>query len=316
MQLGIVGDHVGLDELRLRLVDVALRELGHDQVAVALALVDPRPLAERRDRALQCVVEPWILPQCALPDVGEHRGAVELFALEADIGRDVLRARLEDRARLQFLKLGADGGQALAGRRRRGGALARFLFGFLAVEPGAELALKAIKPVGIITRDMQRKVLGVNGAYERLLGYTRTEIERLDGASLMRPEDTRRAHDMLEKLKTGEISSYSMERCYRRKDGSSLWTDVITSAIRDENGRLVATATMINDISQRKAAEQAQVDPDKTLAEAVAVDPQHAPAFMAQAVLGFNEQLDRIGALGEQIKAHRAAERELTKASP
>lgn len=44
-----------------------------------------------------------------------------------------------------------------------------------------------------------------------------------------------------------------------------------------------------------KAAAQAQVDPDKTVAEAIAVDPQHAPAFMAQAVLGFNEQLDRIG---------------------
>jgi NhaP-type Na+/H+ or K+/H+ antiporter len=49
------------------------------------------------------------------------------------------------------------------------------------------------------------------------------------------------------------------------------------------------------DESSRKAAAQAHVDPDKTLAEAVAVDPQHAPAFMAQAVLGFNEQLDRIG---------------------
>lgn len=47
--------------------------------------------------------------------------------------------------------------------------------------------------------------------------------------------------------------------------------------------------------SSIKAAAQAQVDPDKTVAEAIAVDPQHAPAFMAQAVLGFNEQLDRIG---------------------
>jgi NhaP-type Na+/H+ or K+/H+ antiporter len=47
--------------------------------------------------------------------------------------------------------------------------------------------------------------------------------------------------------------------------------------------------------SSRKAAAQAHVSPDKTLAETVAVDPQHAPAFMAQAVLGFNEQLDRIG---------------------
>lgn len=49
------------------------------------------------------------------------------------------------------------------------------------------------------------------------------------------------------------------------------------------------------DESSRKLAASAKVDPDKTLADAVAVDPRHAPAFMAQAVLGFNEQLDRIG---------------------
>jgi sodium/hydrogen antiporter len=47
--------------------------------------------------------------------------------------------------------------------------------------------------------------------------------------------------------------------------------------------------------SSRKTAARAQVDPDRTVAEAAAVDPRHAPAFMAQAVLGFNEQLDRIG---------------------
>jgi len=47
--------------------------------------------------------------------------------------------------------------------------------------------------------------------------------------------------------------------------------------------------------ASRKAVHKARVDPDKTVAEAIAVDPRHAPAFMAQAVLGFNEQLDRIG---------------------
>jgi sodium/hydrogen antiporter len=41
--------------------------------------------------------------------------------------------------------------------------------------------------------------------------------------------------------------------------------------------------------------EQALVDPDRTLAENVAVHPEHAPAFMARAVLGFNEQAERIG---------------------
>ncbi|NNU43732.1 cation:proton antiporter [Ramlibacter montanisoli] len=41
--------------------------------------------------------------------------------------------------------------------------------------------------------------------------------------------------------------------------------------------------------------QQALIDPDRSIAENVAVDPQHAPAFMAQAVLGFNEQVERIG---------------------
>lgn len=41
--------------------------------------------------------------------------------------------------------------------------------------------------------------------------------------------------------------------------------------------------------------EQAMIHPDRSVAESVAVHPQHAPAFMAQAVLGFNEQAERIG---------------------
>ncbi|ROZ76616.1 sodium:proton antiporter [Ramlibacter sp. WS9] len=47
--------------------------------------------------------------------------------------------------------------------------------------------------------------------------------------------------------------------------------------------------------ASRRAAAEAHVHPDKTVAEAAAVDPRHAPAFMAQAVLGFNEQVERIG---------------------
>jgi NhaP-type Na+/H+ or K+/H+ antiporter len=45
------------------------------------------------------------------------------------------------------------------------------------------------------------------------------------------------------------------------------------------------------------AVEQARANPDCSVADALAVDPQHAPAFMAHAVLGFNQQLERIGEL-------------------
>jgi hypothetical protein len=63
----------------------------------ALRAVLPLPLGERRDRALERVVEVGILPDRPLPDIAEQRGPVELLALEADIGRHVLRRRLEDR---------------------------------------------------------------------------------------------------------------------------------------------------------------------------------------------------------------------------
>ena len=41
--------------------------------------------------------------------------------------------------------------------------------------------------------------------------------------------------------------------------------------------------------------ERAMVDPDRSAADSIAVDRQHAPAFMARAVLSFNEQIERIG---------------------
>ena len=47
--------------------------------------------------------------------------------------------------------------------------------------------------------------------------------------------------------------------------------------------------------ASQKAVEQAAVEPDTTAAEQAAVDREHAPTYMVHAVLGFNQQLERIG---------------------
>lgn len=47
--------------------------------------------------------------------------------------------------------------------------------------------------------------------------------------------------------------------------------------------------------ASRQPVQQALIDPDRSAAANAAVHPEHAPAFMAQAVLGFNEQVERIG---------------------
>ncbi len=51
----------------------------------------------------------------------------------------------------------------------------------------------------------------------------------------------------------------------------------------------------VSPAASQRAVEKAAVTPDTTAAEAAAVHQDHAPAYMAHAVLGFNEQLERIG---------------------
>jgi NhaP-type Na+/H+ or K+/H+ antiporter len=57
---------------------------------------------------------------------------------------------------------------------------------------------------------------------------------------------------------------------------------------------LVQGQTASHEDSQKAIAQVAAV-PDRSMADTMAVDRRHAPAFMAHAVLGFNEQLERIG---------------------
>jgi PAS domain S-box-containing protein len=109
--------------------------------------------------------------------------------------------------------------------------------------------------VGIITRGPDRRVLGVNSAYLDFLGYTREELDALESSSLLMPEDLEQVRESLARLESGELSTYVMERRYRRKDGTVRWGGVVTSAIRDPEGRLLATVTMVADTTERKRME-------------------------------------------------------------
>ncbi|CAA9383778.1 MAG: sodium/hydrogen exchanger [uncultured Ramlibacter sp.] len=58
---------------------------------------------------------------------------------------------------------------------------------------------------------------------------------------------------------------------------------------------LVQSETASVEDSEHAVEHAAAALPDKTLTQELAVDRRHAPAFMAHAVLNFNEQLERIG---------------------
>src|SRR5450755_3466487 len=69
------------------------------------------------------------------------------------------------------------------------------------------------------------------------------------------------------------------------------------ASARAAPARAVSQESQLASRRQRSAeiAAEAHADPDASHADQVATDPKHAPAFMAHAVLSFNEQLERIG---------------------
>jgi two-component system sensor histidine kinase/response regulator len=75
-------------------------------------------------------------------------------------------------------------------------------------------------------------------------------------------------------MERGEISIYRIERQYRRKDGGVRWADVVTTAIRGDQGRLTATTTIVNDVTERKHMED-----DLRQARAVAEEATRAKSM-------------------------------------
>jgi two-component system sensor histidine kinase/response regulator len=110
--------------------------------------------------------------------------------------------------------------------------------------------------VGIISRDCNRRILDVNQAYLDFLGYARAELDELDSSAFIHPDDIGQTRDYLEKMSAGSVSGYRIERRYLRKDGSLRRADVVTSAIRDDAGRLQATVTIVHDITELRQTEE------------------------------------------------------------
>jgi sodium/hydrogen antiporter len=64
---------------------------------------------------------------------------------------------------------------------------------------------------------------------------------------------------------------------------------------RKQNGTIASPVQNAPAIALATRAVEALADPDVSHAREVATDPRHAAAFMAHAVLSFNEQIERIG---------------------
>lgn len=112
-------------------------------------------------------------------------------------------------------------------------------------------------PAGQILSSSDRKIVAVNRAFCQMTGYTESEILQNGWDSITPPDDQAGIFAAFERLWSGELNTMQMERRYLRKDGSSLWGHVSVARVADDRGRARYVIDQVQDISDRKHAQQA-----------------------------------------------------------
>lgn len=122
--------------------------------------------------------------------------------------------------------------------------------------------------VGINQADLSGRFIRVNQQFCNLLGYTEAELLQLTFQEVTHPDDLILQRENLEQLLSGEINSYGIEKRYIRKDGTTQWTYITLSLLRDPQGNPISDLAIVQDITERKQAETALRDSEFWLKEA------------------------------------------------
>jgi PAS domain S-box-containing protein len=109
---------------------------------------------------------------------------------------------------------------------------------------------------GIALIRLDGRLFAANLAFQKMLGYTEQELHRLTSLDLA-IEDDRPADEALRaEAIAGQWRDYRVERRFRRKDGSVVWTDVSAVYVPVAENESGFFSAVIVDISERKQAEE------------------------------------------------------------
>lgn len=124
-------------------------------------------------------------------------------------------------------------------------------------------------PIGMGLATLDGHFIRVNRALCTILGYRRDELEKMSIREVTHPEDMVSSNANIRRLLDGEIDSYRQEKRYLRKDGEVVWVQLTASIERDGAGMPLYLIGQIEDISERRMAEEAL----RTLSTAIEQGP-------------------------------------------
>lgn len=161
--------------------------------------------------------------------------------------REYLEELVQERT-AELLQVNEQLQQEIKSRRRAESRLRRSEARFRAIFEGAA--------IGIALYDMTGLPVEINPAFQKMLGYTNAQLQRMNFTQFTHPDDLPRELPLAEELLAGKRDRYQLEKRYIKKDGQHLWANIAVSIIRDSKGKLRYAISMAEDISKRKRAER------------------------------------------------------------
>lgn len=109
--------------------------------------------------------------------------------------------------------------------------------------------------VGLVHVDMSGHWIRVNEKMAEIVGYPVDELIGKRFSEVTVEEDIQQNLDLNAQLRSGEISSYAIQKRYRRKDGTIVWAKLSVTLVRDRQGEPEYFVSVVEDIDELKRAE-------------------------------------------------------------
>ncbi|HEX6710857.1 MAG TPA: PAS domain S-box protein [Rubrobacter sp.] len=148
--------------------------------------------------------------------------------------------------------------------------------------------------VGAAQVGIDGRWLRVNRRLCEILGYEREELLQRTFQEITHPDDLDENVEQMRRLLEGELQTYTVEKRYMRRDGSAVWVNLTVSLVRGSSGEPGYFISVVEDISERKKAEEERdlLLVREQLARAEAVTARRRLALLAAAGPALSASLD------------------------
>jgi PAS domain S-box-containing protein len=110
-------------------------------------------------------------------------------------------------------------------------------------------------PVGIDELTASGDLVRVNPCFCEIVGYSADELHAMRLQDISHPGDLDADLAGLQRLFSGEIDTYSMDKRYLRNDGEVVWAEVNRAAVRKQDGNPLQLIGVVRDVTAQHRAE-------------------------------------------------------------